>query len=184
MPHGGVANDYVPFYFSPITSFTFTIHKENVELRAPDGTSLGKANDNERMFFVCAVSDFHNSDLDYCFSDFALNSKAPIPEMKCDLADIETHVHWNVFDNNPYKARISEIGYAGVCRFFANVDTPPERQNRSHKRMAEFLVKDAVPLSFVTCIIAKSAAMQQSLEQVMAVSQWDIPIYVKPDCYF
>lgn len=27
MPCGGVVNDYVPFYFSPITAFTFTIYK-------------------------------------------------------------------------------------------------------------------------------------------------------------
>lgn len=52
MPSGGVVNDYVPFYFSPITSFAFTIHKRNVPLISPTGQDLGKANGDERIFFV------------------------------------------------------------------------------------------------------------------------------------
>ena len=48
----------------------------------------------------------------------------------------------------------------------------------------EFLVKDAVPLDMVTCVIAKTPAMEQNLRQQMASSNWNIPILVKPGCYF
>jgi hypothetical protein len=38
MPCGGVVNDYVAFYFSPLTAFTFTIDRGNVNLRDLDGS--------------------------------------------------------------------------------------------------------------------------------------------------
>ncbi len=52
MPCGGVVNDYVPFYFSPITAFTYAIYFGNVSLTAPDGTPLGKATEDDRVFLV------------------------------------------------------------------------------------------------------------------------------------
>lgn len=184
MPHGGVVNDYVPFYFSPKTSFTYTIHLGNVDLRAPDGTVICKATDDERVFFVCDTDGFIGSDLKYCFSDFALNSLAPLPIMEHDLQNLAAHVHWDVFDDHPMGAQIPEIGYAGVCGYFQNQASPPARQNRSQKRMAEFLVKDALPLSYVTCIVVKTAALQQNLQHIVDASHWSIPIYTKAGCYF
>lgn len=184
MPHGGVVNDYVPFYFSPITSFTYTIHKGNVDLRSPAGDVLCRASDEERIFVVCDVDRFAGSGLSYCFSDLALNSSAPMPSVECDIARLGSHVHWSVFDEGPIKATIPEIGYDGVCAYFNNQASPPERQNRAQKRMAEFLVKDAVPLSHAVCIVAKTPKVQQGLQQAMAASPWRIPIFAKPGCYF
>jgi hypothetical protein len=184
MPHGGVVNDYVPFYFSPVTSFTFTIHKGNVDLRSPDGEVLCKASDEDRMFFVCEVASFLNSELNYCFSDFPLNSMAPMPALQCDLANLTSHIHWTLFDEKPVTAKIPEIGYDGVCQYFKNQVSPPERQNRSQKRMAEFLVKNAVPLSQVACIVAKNPEIQHSLQRAMDASIWNIPVYAKPGCFF
>lgn len=140
-----MVNDFVPFYFSPITSFTFTIHEENVPLISPAGASLGMANDDDRLFIVFSVDAIGNSGLDYCFSDYALNSQAPLPSIETDLAKLEEHVHWNVFDEAPYVAAIPEISYAGVCRWFHNMASPSVRRLRSQKRMAEFLIRNAVP---------------------------------------
>jgi hypothetical protein len=184
LPHGGVVNDYVPFYFSPISSFTYTIHKGNVDLSSPQGRPLGKATDDERIFFVCPVDGFEGSCLDYCFSNLALNTQAPMPALECDLSKLASHVDWSVFDDTPSVAHIPEIGYEGVCSYFVNQASPPERQNRSKKRMAEFLVKGAVPLSYVACIVAKTQTMQQSLQTVMDASKWRIPIFAKRGCYF
>lgn len=177
-------NDYVPFYFSPLTSFTYTISLGNVDLRCPSNNVLGKALDSERIFFVCEVDDFASSGLQYCFSDLALNTAAPMPSLDSNLANLSTHVAWSVFDDPPYKARIPEIGYDGVCQYFVSRFPPQKYQMRSKQRMAEFLVKDAVPLSLVKCIVTKSPSLQQHLQQVMASSQWRIPILAKPGCYF
>ncbi|WP_353228999.1 DarT ssDNA thymidine ADP-ribosyltransferase family protein, partial [Novosphingobium sp.] len=58
------------------------------------------------------------------------------------------------------------------------------RWDTIRQRMTEFLVKDAVPLDMVTCVIAKTPAMEQNLREQMASSNWNIPILVKPGCYF
>ncbi|MBS1026844.1 DUF4433 domain-containing protein [Gluconobacter albidus] len=184
LPNGCVVNDFVPFYFSPITSFTFTIYKENVPLISPQGVYLRQACEDDRVFLVSSPQNFVNSGLFTCFSDYALNSKAPMPTIETDLAKLEDHVHWRVFDECPMVAAISDIGYAGVCKWYHNMATPPERMTRSAKRMAEFLVYGAVPLGKILCIVVKTDDMRATLEDMMAVSGWNIPILTNRGCFF
>nr|AFQ90343.1 hypothetical protein [Paracoccus marcusii] len=184
MPNGGVVNDYVPFYFSPITAFTYTIFRENVSLVSPDGTYLRKACEDDRIFMVAAPEAFRGSGLFTCFSDYALNSRAPMPTVEADLDKLEDHVHWDVFDESPQTASIPEVGYQGVCRWYHNVASPPHRMTRKEKRMAEFLVRKAVPLAKIVCIIAKTDAMKDTLKTMMAASTWDIPVYSRRGCYY
>ena len=110
LPSGGVVNDCVAFYFSPATSFTFTIHKGNVPVFAPDGANLGQSQLSDRAFIVCKIATLKQSGLRCCFSDFALNSQALLPTIIEDLTRIETHVHWDMFDESPMVAQIPEIG--------------------------------------------------------------------------
>ncbi len=184
MPGGRVVNDYVPFYFSPLTSFTYTIFKRNVPLVSPTGESLGQACEDDRIFLVACPANFLASGLPFCFSNYALNSNAPIPVLETDLSLLEHHVYWDVFDESLDKAQIPEIGYGGVCRWFHDMASPPNRMTRKAKRMAEFLVQDTVPLTHIECIIAKSDAMRDKLKSMMDASVWDIPIYVNRGCYF
>ena len=184
MPNGGVVNDFVPFYFSPRTSFTYTIFKENVPLLSPEGAFLRQANEDDRVFFVSSPEAFKNSGLYTCFSDYALNSKAPLPTIEEDLNRLEEHVHWDVFDEFPKVAAIPEIAYSGVCRWFNNMATPHYRMTRSAKRMAEFLVHGSVPLEKIACIIAKTNVMNDTLMEMLAASAWNIPVYTKRGCFF
>lgn len=184
MPGGRKVNDYVPFYFSPLTSFTFTISEGNVPLTSPCGEELGAACEDDRIFFVVRPKKVRKHGLSFCFSDFALNSNAPLPSVETNLDLLEEHIHWDVFDESPYAARIPEIGYQGVCSWFHNMASPENRMMRSQKRMAEFLVLDSVPLNFIECIIAKTDAMRDTLITMMDDSRWDIPIYVNRGCYF
>jgi hypothetical protein len=130
------------------------------------------------------MNSFQNSGLFFCFSDHALNSNAPRPSLETNLERLEEHIHWELFDEGKDKAAIPEIGYNGVCRWFHNMATPPHRMSRSPKRMAEFLVQDAVPLEYIDCIIAKTDAMRDKLKKMMDASDWNIPIYTKRGCYF
>ncbi|WP_210432037.1 DarT ssDNA thymidine ADP-ribosyltransferase family protein [Iodidimonas gelatinilytica] len=184
MPCGRVVNDYVPFYFSPLTSFTFTIHSGNVSLKSPDGEHLRMACDDDRIFFVCSVDAFREAEAEICFSNLALNSQSGDPKITTDLDKIESHINWAVFDDSPKRAQISEIGYEGVCQYFQNRASPVAHQNRSAQRMAEFLVKDAISLEHISCIVAKTNHIGDNLQSVMDASNWDIPIFVKPGCYF
>jgi hypothetical protein len=184
MPCGGVVNDYVPFYFSPLTSFTYTIHRGNVPLRSPGGADLGVAEDDERIFFVCSVEGMRDGGVECCFSDFPLNSQVPQPSIEQNLDRLEQHVHWGVFDDSPMVASIEELDYVGVCKYFKNYESPLHWQLRSQKRMAEFLVREALPLRYVSCIVAKSPQMRDNLQLKMDASEWNIPIYSNPGCYF
>ena len=184
MPNRTVVNDFVPFYFSPITSFTFTIFNRNVPLVSPTGEYLGQACEDERIFLVSSPQAFAESGIFTCFSDFALNSMAPLPTVETDMQNLENHVHWNVFDEFPRVAAIPEIGYSGVCKWFHNMASPAERMTRSSKRMAEFLVYQAVPFNKILCIIAKTDDMRDRLAATIAASNWNIPIYTKRGCFY
>jgi ssDNA thymidine ADP-ribosyltransferase, DarT len=184
MPNGCVVNDFVPFYFSPITSFTFTIYKENVPLVSPKGEYLRQACEDDRVFLVSSPDRFHDGQPFSCFSNYALNSKAPLPTVETDLGRLEQHVSWDVFDEAPLVASIAEVGYGGVCQWYHNMASPPNRMTRSAKRMAEFLVYRAVPLEKITCIVVKSEQMRIAVAAMMSASAWNIPIYTKRGCYY
>lgn len=183
MPCGGVVNDYVPFYFSTLTSFTYTIYQGNVTVRSPDGTPQGPSNEDQRIFFVSRPERIHDAGLTYCFSDIALNANAPIPTLEQNLGRLEHHVNWSVFDEPPLKAAINELNYPGACRYFKDA-AAQGRMNRSKQRMAEFLVRGEVPLHALDCIIVKSDNMRDTLQPAISASRFALPIYVKRDCYW
>ena len=183
-PASRVINDHVAFYFSPITGMAFTIHRGNVPLVDPSGRDLGPATMDNRVFFVGNVRKFQNAGLQFWFSDIACNARAPIPNFACDLGRLEHHVAWDLFDDGDLVARIPEIGYSGVTKWFHNRDTPERYQSRKQKRMAEFLVEEAIPLSMFDCIITKSDWIREEVCRMMKGTGVDLPVYSKPGCYF
>ena len=50
--------------------------------------------------------------------------------------------------------------------------------------MAEFLVYNSVPLTYIECIIVKTDAMRDNVETMMDASVWNIPIHTKRGCFF
>ena len=184
MPCGGVVNDYVPFYFSPITAMAYTIYMGNVELKLATGEAIGTASMDDRIFFVCNVHQFYDCEQTFYFSDLACNSMAPPPSYECDLNALESHIEWSLFDEAPIVGNIQEISYSGVCRYFNNRDVPKSHQNRSRQRMAEFLVKDQFSLGMVDCIVVKSEQIKVEVDVMLNATHWNIPVVVKPGCYF
>lgn len=168
LPHGGVVNDYVAFYFSPLTGFCNTIHRGNVSVISPSGAHCGLSRMEDRVFLVVSVANLYAHNHQVCFSDYALNSQAPAPTVKHSQSDLANHVRWQVFDDQPLVAAIREIGYLGVCKYFFNRSVPAIHQNRSSSRMAELLVKNAVPLNLVECIVTPN---QQVYQQALSLKQ-------------
>lgn len=181
---GGVVNDYVPFYFSPKTGFTFTIAQENVGLRCPDGAYLRQATDDDRAFFVGRAKHLIQSHLTTYFSDVALNTLATPPTIRHSLAHLKTTVAWRLFDEEPLVADIAEIGYDGVCRWLHDRERPAWQQNRKAQRMAEFLVRDAVPIAELECLVVKTNADGKYARTVLQNSGVNFPVYVKPGCFY
>lgn len=181
LPCGGVCNDYVPFYFSPLTSFAFAIARGNAKVTAPDGTDLGTSNNMNRAFFVARASDLLNSNLETCFSNLPLNSNGQV-ELSRNPIDLNQLVHWPVFDDTPLKAVIPEIGYSGVCRYFFDSESE-SYHNRKKQRMAEFLVKGAVPLNYMVCAVASTEQISDNITQLLTQAGVDIPVFLKPGCF-
>ncbi len=103
---------------------------------------------NERVFFVSNVDKFRTSGIPFYFTNVSCNTLSVKPSYNNNLDNIEKHIDWTLFDENPIVAQIPEIGYAGVTGYFGNKDTDRYR-NRDSQRMAEFLVKAGYPPS--TC---------------------------------
>lgn len=183
MPFGGVVNDYVPFYFSPITAFTFVIHQGGVQTRDPNGRILGQSSIADRIFLVARVSDIAAANVEACISDYALNSLAPMPTVISDLDQLESHVKWPLFDEYPRVARIDELDYEGVGQFFFDSATPVSRQNRKSARMAELLVKDAFPTSLLAGIVVPRESMLARARALADEHGFTGHVICKPGCF-
>lgn len=185
MPCGGVVNDYVPFYFSPFTAFCYTIYKGNVQLRNPDGAILGRATQDERSFLVFKAATLINHEgLETYFSNTALNNKTIDIEFGTSMGQLETVVKWSLFDDPPMSGMIPEVGYKGCCPYFLSKADPERYQDRSPRRMAEFLVKSAVPLNLAECVLTPSAEKKAQVEAVLAAYGINLPVHFKSGCFF
>lgn len=182
-PCGSNINDFVPFYFSPITKMAFTIHRGNVDLKAPDGTSLGRASMDDIAFLVVDPDRLFAYGRDCWFTDIACNSAIP-PKYENDPAKLAAHIDWSLFDEPPVTGAIREIGYSGVCQWQHDRDAPVAHQQRSKKRMAEFMVKDHMRMDEVSCIVLKAQAHRAEVKSWIDASGLNIPVLVKPGCYF
>lgn len=182
LPFGGVVNDYVAFYFSPLTGFTHTIHNGNVNVISPSGACLGKSRKEDRAFVVFGVPELFASGLNCCFSDAALNSQnkgATVSSVKSDLA---THVEWKHFDDAPMVAQIPEIGYKGVCQYFgASVEAG--REQRPQKRMAELLVQASVPMAMAKAIVLPSPASCATAQALALKYNFPGRVINNPNCF-
>lgn len=182
-PCGYTVNDFVPFYFSPITKMAYTIHAGNVDLKAPTGENLGRASMDDVAYLVVRSHRLFASGRTCWFTDIACNSGIP-PTYENDPGKLATLVSWSLFDDAPYTAEIPEVGYTGVCRWQHDRDQPIAHQQRSKKRMAEFLVKDHLRMDEVSCIVLKTGQHEGEVRSWVATAGVEIPVLVKPACYF
>jgi len=139
---------------------------------------------DDRIFFVANAEKFRNAGHEFWFSNVACNSQAPCPQFSSNLDEMENHIAWDLFDEAPIAGRINEIGYTGCTTWQHNRDKPTRYQNRRQKRMAEFLVRDAVPLSMFDCIVTKSDVIKTAVKRMMRDTDINLPIYSKPGCYY
>ena len=182
MPKNRVINAFVAFYFSPVSSFTFAIHKGNVPVTDPNGNIIGNSQVSDRVFIVCKIRKVISKIKDCYYSNYALNSNSLSPEIFNDFSSIEKNISWDVFDDQPFVGDIPEIGYNGVCKYFSS-NTNIKYQARKEKRMAEFLVYDELPWDLVECIILPDHSKVKSIQSLISRHGKTTPVYVKPGCF-
>lgn len=180
LPFGGVVNDYVAFYFSPLTGFTHTIHNGNVNVISPLGKCLGRSRKEDRAFIVFDVSELFSSNLNCCFSDAALNSANAGATTSSVHQNLATHVEWKYFDEVPMVANIPEIGYNGVCRYFGPA---PGREQRPQKRMAELLVQTAVPMNMAKAIVVPTPSSLATAQALASEYNFHGQVINNPNCF-
>lgn len=183
LPFGGVVNDCVAFYFSPLTSFTCSIHRGGVQVIPPNGGAQTTSRLEDRVFLVAKASNLYLAGLQCCFSNYALNSTVPEPVIVNDLNLLEAHINWALFDEEPLAGRIPEIGYGGSCQYFHSKDTPERHQLRKPIRMAEFLVQTAVPLPLFACVVAPNEQRKTLVQQEVQAAGYQLPVFSKPGCF-
>lgn len=183
LPFGGVVNDCVAFYFSPLTSFTCAIHRGRVQVIPPNGGVPTISRLEDRVFFVANVFELYRAELECCFSNYALNSTVPEPLVISDQNLLETHINWAMFDDYPTAGSIPEIGYGGSCQYFHSKDTPERYQLRKPIRMAEFLVRTAVPLRQFACVVAPTEQRKILIQQQIQAAGYQLPVFCKPGCF-
>lgn len=174
-------NSYVPFYFSPATSMAYVISRGKVPVRSGEGVELGMSTSKDMIFIVTSPSSVAE-ECGVKFSNRALN-KLPMADVFDDISTLEQNVQWHLFDETPRMGRITEIGYQGVGKYFRSTDIAG-REQRGEIRSAEFLVQNAYPMRLTTCIVTQNQTVCTELTQVMTQSSFDIPVYLKPDCFY
>lgn len=183
LPFGGVVNDCVAFYFSPLTSFTCAIHRGSVDVIAPNGTASTKSRLEDRVFLVAKVTDLYNASLKCCFSNYALNTTVPKPVIVSDIDMLESHIDWTMFDEYPPAGEIPEIGYGGACKYFNSRATPERHQFRTPIRMAEFLVHRTVPIDLFVCVVTPNLQQHAIVSNMIQAAGCQLPVYSKPGCF-
>lgn len=151
---GGKVCDYVPFYFAARSPMLFSIKCGNVE-----GVS---ANQRRLAYLVSSTEAIYAAGLDCVFTDG--NAAVYITAFEDDPAKLASHVDWGIMKE----------------RIWRNTDEDGDRMRR---RMAEFLVHEAVPIELLTEIAVYDKAIKDVLEEAYD-GECDVPVAVRGDWYF
>lgn len=163
-PPGGMLHDYVPFYFAPRSPMLMAIDSgrvENCPWRQADIVHFETTVDRAAM--------------DGQFVFFDRNATYTYAEAFTDLARLD-RVAWDLILEPP---RLD-----GFCKYFNDQPTSERYVDRRQRRMAEFMVRERLPLHRITRI---GVIDQQKAEQVTAILQRsgiDLPVVVMRDWYF
>ena len=176
-------NDFVPFYFSPATAMAYTINQGNVPLIDPTNQNVGYASSEDIVYIVADPQKVANAH-PFWFTDIACNSVAQTPNYSNIITNLGSHIDWGLFDDYPRMGTIDEIDYEGVCRWFHDNHRNVKWINRTKIRMAEFLVQDVFPVDLIECFVIKSTKWEHWLTEQIQLNGKNIPIYVKPGCFF
>jgi hypothetical protein len=164
-PPGGNIHDYVPFYFAPRSPMLYAINAGRVlgcDLRQADIVHLETTVD---------LALTHKNP--YVIYD--RNATKPYSTPYTSLDGLNS-VAWDLITETP--------SLDGYCKYFHDVPSNVKYVDRMEKRMAEFLVKNHVPLAAITRIGVLSNAQQEVVRQMVSTCGLAIPVAAIPTWYF
>lgn len=164
-PPGGTIHDYVPFYFAPRSPMLYAINAGNVQ-----GCDIRQA---DILYFETSVQNVAGASLEFVFYDH--NATLSFSKPYTDVMHLK-HVAWELICESP--------SLDGYCKYFHNVNANPRLAARTEKRQAEFLVKNAFPLTLVSRIGVINEAKKHQVQAILARSGLTLTVDVMPEWYF
>jgi hypothetical protein len=150
-----MVGDYVPFYYAPRSPMLFSIKCGNVP-----GVS---SNQRRLVYLVSSTQAVYSGGLDCVITDG--NAAVYITKFSEQEADLATMVDWPLMNE----------------RIWRNTDEDPDRVRR---RMAEFLVHQALPLGLVSEIGVMDSHVQAYVAKLAANRGRDVGIAIRRSWYF
>lgn len=172
-------HDYVPFYFSPLTPMSYAISLGKVNYQGPGNNTVEKLNDSDTIFFVVDLKILATKKYQTIVSNSACNN------FKFHTFNTikEAEIDWDLFNEDPIKARIKEIDYLGACQYFFDKDTQ-KYHNRKAIRGAEFLILDKINFEDIHYILVKDDRTKTEIENKLYKKGINTVVLVTPNCYF
>jgi hypothetical protein len=156
---GGCVGDYVPFYFAPRSPMMYRIacdHRDGVDGRYPDG-------DRPLAYLATTVGAIVGAELPWVVTDG--NAATATTRFGTTLHDLQTMVDWPLMREKVWR----------------NTPDDPDRQRR---RMAEFLVHGAVPLTLIRQVAGYSEEHVGRIRAGLAGHALAAGILVRPAWYY
>jgi ssDNA thymidine ADP-ribosyltransferase, DarT len=152
---GGIAADYVPFYFAPRSPMLFKIWRHGVE-QYPEGRQ------EPLIYLVTALDAVERLGLPFVFSDG--NCAKDITDVFDDLSDLDK-VDWLLMKQKMWNDTASD-------------------GDRMRRRMAEFLVYDRVPWSAFLGVGTMTGEVADRVRNILASFGLSGDVIVKRDWYY
>ena len=165
VPPGGTVHDFVPFYFAPRSPMLSAIH---------NGKVVGcEVPQQDIVHFETTVNRVTAAGESFVF--FERNATLAYSKAFTDLARLDA-VGWDLLTEAPQ--------LDGFCKFFHNRHQVERYVDRMERRMAEFLVRDRVPLAHFTRVGVCNAERARAVSAIFQAEGVPLPVAVMPDWYF
>lgn len=166
-PPGGLVHEFVPFYFAPRSPMLSAIHNGRVQNCQYDQTGI--------IYFETTIEiACQNSLQEFVFYD--RNATLDYSQCFTDLRQLSNAVDWRTMTESPK--------LDGFCKYFMNTHANPRYVDRMEKRQAEFLIKEQVPLSWITRIGVINEVRAQEVNAILARNNVNLIVDVMTDWYF
>lgn len=150
-----MVNEYVPFYFGVRTPMLYKIKT---------GNGVPKREQDEIIYLCCKVSDFVNSDLEWCFTDG--NAAKYITRFYKDIQDL------------------NKLDFRSIDAIEWSDNNSDGDHDRMRKKHSEFLVRSHVPVEFIKGIVAYNQLTKVFIDAMIHQYQLPISVWVNPQNKF
>ena len=166
-PPGGLVHEFVPFYFAPRSPMLSAIHNGRVQNCNYDQTDI--------IYFETTIEyALHRGLENFVFYD--RNATLDYSQCFTDLNQLASSVDWLTMTESP---RLD-----GFCKYFMNTHANPRYVDIVEKRQAEFLIKEHVPLDWMTRIGVSDEAKALVAQSILAQNNVNLAVDIMSDWYF